>query len=412
MKKTNTDYAVIYLDYDGLENNVFESQVLAFCKSIAKRGILIQYIGFNLPRKSSPNAEKKKAKAAAQMPGRINWRFKPPYLGSANLFLNAVALLPFMLSRFRGRTVVFHCRSQLSGRIALFLKAMMIGCKCKVITDYRGVHAEHFETYPEINTPIWSPWLQQRKIRSYHEQNRICTRDSDYKLAVSTALQRHYGLTPCTIIRCNYDQANFNLEPSPQTPRFFPDRAAGELVLLYSGGLQEYQCISETVKVFRQWTARFGAKLIFLTQDKKTAAALLSQSGAPAGNYHVDSGSPENLRGYFHQADFAFILRHDNIVNRVASPVKIGEYLGCGVPLLFTGCTGDLAEIGATRPIGIDMDLARIGDAAYLDGIYARMVEFKTRVAREQVARIAEDYFSLEDGVDKLIDIYRTLAAQ
>jgi hypothetical protein len=402
-------FAVIYLDYDGLENNVFESQVLAFCRALRARDIPLLYVGYNLPRARGPKIEARKAAIAGRLDARILWHWKFPYLGSLNLFIHALRLLPIAGMAFPGKTLVFHCRSPLSGRIGLFLRTLLFFRKAKVITDYRGVHAEHYETYPEIMNPKWSPMLARLKIRSYHAQRRACCRRSDHALAVSEALRNWYDLRPCEIIRCNYDRENFNLEPAPAAPPLFPGRGPGDLVLLYSGGLQEYQCIAETLAVAAHWAKR-GGRLVFLTQDRETAIRRLAQAGIPESSCYVGSAAPASLRGYFLQADFAFILRHDNIVNRVASPVKIGEYLGCGVPLLYTACTGDIPGIAAARRIGIEMDLSRLGDPAYLDAVYDRMRAFKAEVPRAEVAGIAREYFSLEDGVERLIGVYRKVA--
>jgi hypothetical protein len=56
------------------------------------------------------------------------------------------------------------------------------------------------------------------------------------------------------------------------------------------------------------------------------------------------------------------------------------------------------------------MDLSRLGDPAYLDAVYDRMRAFKAEVPRAEVAGIAREYFSLEDGVERLIGVYRKVA--
>ena len=59
-------------------------------------------------------------------------------------------------------------------------------------------------------------------------------------------------------------------------------------------------------------------------------------------------------------SDFGLVIRDDNIVNQVAAPTKIAEYLTAGVSMLYAGNIGILKDIdtvsSAKRMIAIDQN--------------------------------------------------------
>ena len=59
---------------------------------------------------------------------------------------------------------------------------------------------------------------------------------------------------------------------------------------------------------------------------------------------------------YMSAADAGIIMRNDIVVNNVASPIKIGEYLGCGLPVILTRGIGDYSEAVSRAGIGIILD--------------------------------------------------------
>ena len=61
------------------------------------------------------------------------------------------------------------------------------------------------------------------------------------------------------------------------------------------------------------------------------------------------------------------LIVHDIIVNNVASPVKIGEYLACGLPVLLTRGIGDYSRTIPQAGLGLLLeedgrDIERIQD--------------------------------------------------
>ena len=52
-------------------------------------------------------------------------------------------------------------------------------------------------------------------------------------------------------------------------------------------------------------------------------------------------------------ADAAVILRAPDLVNRVSCPVKVGEYLAAGLPLVISPGIGDLSDLVDHHGLGV-----------------------------------------------------------
>lgn len=59
---------------------------------------------------------------------------------------------------------------------------------------------------------------------------------------------------------------------------------------------------------------------------------------------------------YLSAADVAIIMREDIPTNNVASPIKIGEYLSCGLPIILTKGIGDYSEMVQKAKVGLLLD--------------------------------------------------------
>ena len=49
--------------------------------------------------------------------------------------------------------------------------------------------------------------------------------------------------------------------------------------------------------------------------------------------------------GYLSAGDISFIWRDKSIVNKVASPVKVSEYISCGLPIIHNGTVDMIANL-------------------------------------------------------------------
>ena len=114
-------------------------------------------------------------------------------------------------------------------------------------------------------------------------------------------------------------------------------------VVIYSGGLQKWQNVIEMIKLAKATADYYDYR--FLVPDPQRLIEMI-----PAdilGKIQIRSASAYEIEKDYRECHFGLLLRDDNIVNSVACPTKIVEYLEYGVlPVLKSENIGDFKELG------------------------------------------------------------------
>ena len=97
---------------------------------------------------------------------------------------------------------------------------------------------------------------------------------------------------------------------------------------------------------------RPDAHLLVLTGQVEEARRHAEAAGLPDAAVHALRVAPEDVPRYVRAADLGMALRTPSLSQRAVAPIKIGEYLLCGVPVLGTAGIGDIdhhvdAAVGA-----------------------------------------------------------------
>ncbi|MBK7960894.1 MAG: hypothetical protein IPK04_06610 [Bdellovibrionales bacterium] len=118
-----------------------------------------------------------------------------------------------------------------------------------------------------------------------------------------------------------------------------------ENLLLYSGGTQKWQNLDKIYSFIQSSPPDY--RFIFLSPDYKNIRLKLKELGIIQKCEIHYSSKMTDLLSYYERAKFGFILRDDNVVNRVASPTKVFEYLNFGIiPVVDSPKIGDFYKLG------------------------------------------------------------------
>lgn len=105
-----------------------------------------------------------------------------------------------------------------------------------------------------------------------------------------------------------------------------------DVVFIYSGSTKKWQKIESTLEAISKIADNPRYKFFLLTGYLEDMKRLLKEFGL---NEHprifVLSLAPEEISEYYAIAHYGFILRDEHILNRVASPTKLFEYLSYGI---------------------------------------------------------------------------------
>ncbi len=291
-----------------------------------------------------------------------------PYVSRVGLRANARVLsIPLRMSH-RGRPTVFHCRSEIAVRWAAAFREWIPSAA--IVADFRGVwpeeylHAQGIDALDQANEPTRLAY--ERAVSDVKYALSV----ADGILTVSTGLRDWLGrygsrgeLT--TVVPTCVSALTF----AETDRRAVRDRlgVSGKVVLAYAGTVTRYQHLREGFAAF----ARIALEqlrddrihVLCVTPDVDAMRRVLTEVGVPAQAATVVSVPQEGVAAYLSAADAGFLLRADSVVNRVSVPVKLGEYLAAGVPVVISRVDGWLHETIATASAGWSIDWFGLGDA-------------------------------------------------
>jgi len=119
-----------------------------------------------------------------------------------------------------------------------------------------------------------------------------------------------------------------------------------DVVMLYSGNMQAWQNIDLMLDIMESLVEP-QIKFLILSGQKGRFEEKLRVRKIPCERINVLSVSPDNLAAYYELAHYGFILRDDILINRVANPTKLAEYLQYGItPIVKLAEIGDYKEMG------------------------------------------------------------------
>lgn len=128
-----------------------------------------------------------------------------------------------------------------------------------------------------------------------------------------------------------------------------------DVLLVYAGGLNPYQMLPEMLRVWEGLRelpyVRF---LLLLARQQPTGGDRPELTGVSEIPGLVTLSVPrDQVPGYLAASDVGFLLRQEHPLNRVASPVKFGEYLSSGLAIVSSPGIGDISRIVAEHDLGI-----------------------------------------------------------
>jgi len=309
-------------------------------------------------------------------------------------------LFLFLWLKNNGRQFdIIHVRSYLPMTIALLYK--LFNRKFKLVFDPRGLYAEELEYYKgkSIASSIFK-WLEKYFIRY-----------SDAVVAVSNSMTNYFATAYTGSANKIYAIPTFAQIASAGHKGLVPNIRENfgwknETLLCYSGSMEGWQCFEEIVYIFsilRTHSSRF--RFVFLSRSAQEMRKKIGDR-IPVDSYVVYSASPADLPNYLAQCDYGFLVRKPHVINKVAAPIKVKDYLLAGLRLVVTSEVGDTSEFLLDHDCGLTVDYTNICSGNINHAQFEDPVPISDK---RRISQIAASEFSLNVAAKKHLALYSTL---
>ncbi len=226
---------------------------------------------------------------------------------------------------------------------SLALRLKKAGKVQKVIFDARGAYKAELNEYNVI------PNETIKKEIGGIEKNVVL--NADFSLAVSEALVNYWKrefnynsdkhvVVPCTLSK----DFSFDFPTQEKVNQLRRELGYSEkdIVIVYSGSSAGWQSFSLVEKILAKvLEENANVKLLWLTNHTDENSVFLKLHKDRIKKAWVKH---EDVKDYLLAGDYGLLYRESSVTNQVASPVKFGEYLICGLNVLISENLGDFSE--------------------------------------------------------------------
>lgn len=263
--------------------------------------------------------------------------------------------------------------------------------KTKCVIDAHGAVADEYKYNTSCFREDMYNYLYRLEIQG--------VREADYYICQSEAMKSYLCQISgkehedkMAVFQCNASSRCFRYDSRVRSEmRDVLGFSENEQVLVYSGGLHKWQMIDESIALFLKYKEyNPNCRMLILTRECEAARhKILDMCGAGREDISVLSTSYDQVYKYLNAADAGILLREDVMLNRVASPTKLGEYLMTGLPVI--------SKSVANCWIKDDRFLFNIDDVE-ID----KLESFITNTNRDVVAEYGAYYHSLDCDINNI----------
>jgi glycosyltransferase involved in cell wall biosynthesis len=337
----------VYITYWSLLDPLCQSQSLPYLRALTREGYKIGLITFEQPRWRL-TSEERRAKQSDLRSDGIEWHPIPyhkwPPVLSTLYDIAVGSVVAARLAATSGAALI-HGRSSVSGAAAT-LAAKLIGTRLFVDAD--GPLSQEY-----VDARAWREGSVAHRLTEWGERKAMELADV---VAVLTSHRERQVAplvpeTPIYILPCAVDLNRFR----PIGER--RDSLRRELglrgtVFVYAGkpgGWYDTEEMVAFVSAAKQ--AHHPLTLLVLTgEDPALFANLCERAGVPMVSRAVP---PAEMPAYLSCADVGLCFLKPFPSKLACSPIKVGEYLACGLPVVSTSGCGDYDLLIEDESVGI-----------------------------------------------------------
>jgi hypothetical protein len=211
--------------------------------------------------------------------------------------------------------------------------------------------------------------------------------------------------------------AKFSLIPTfAQLPKLKPESPLPDIrahngwesntILCYSGSLEGWQCFDDIVKLFGTLSLRSSKfRFVFLSKSSREMRDRIGQL-VQSHLFVVYSASPSELPTFLSQCDYGFLVRRPHLINRVAAPIKIKDYLLAGLKIVVTTELGDTSLFVEKWNCGVTLEYTDIVSGSIDHSLFEEQVSIPRKA---EISKTTASEFSIELASEKHRNLYQEI---
>ncbi len=408
---TLSNRRVLYISYNGMLDPLGQSQVIPYLKELSGEGVQFTLLSFERPNAYTSEGRERCEQLREELAkSEIDWHWLRYH---KRLSLPATSYDVLSGIKYGSRLVrnkkieMVHARSHIPATIALRLKQRF---GLKMIFDLRGLMAEEY-----VDADHWKKGSVPYRLTKTMESRALQASDGVVTLTekIWPAIKGWKGLRGREVIHevipCCADLDLFRFSQSDR------DRLRAELhlqdrfVLVYSGSIGGWYLTDRTADFFVALLKRKpqGHFLWLTGGDKGLIERLMSDRGVNSSQFTVRRVAPSEVPGYLSASDVGIAFYKPTFSRLATSPVKVSEYLACGLPVIVNAGVGDSDTFVTAQKVG-----SVVKD--FEEGDYEKtLITIENLLAgdvHERARTVAENFFDVRRlGLERYARLYEKI---
>lgn len=399
----------LYICYWSFQDPLCQTQSLAYLRRLTKRGYKFALITFEQPKYEITSTQKKRIKRELQEEG-IDWyplkyhkRF--PMLATAYDCLRGILMGVWIVLRQRPKIV--HSRASIPAAMALLIAR--IG-RLRFLYDADSRLSEEY-----ADNGHWSRESRAFRVTAWVEAE---ARKRAHSIVVLSEKLRddfreEFGLTaPIEVIPCCVDIEAFHFDPVSRESCRRELGIAHEKLFVYVGKAGPRYLVDEMFDFFKLAQEQIGSAylLILSAEEPEVFDQIAQRHGVSRDKYCVKYADHEKVSEYLSASDAGLAFIRSAQCERGSSPIKIGEYLAAGLPVVITEEIGDYSQWIAQHQLGAV--IGRLDQEHYAEAVKSLFKSWaKGNSFRVECRKFAETKVSIESvGAARYAKVYEELA--
>ncbi|XZF13810.1 glycosyltransferase family 4 protein [Chitinophagaceae bacterium MMS25-I14] len=402
---------ILFISYDGMTDPLGQSQVLPYLAGLSAKGHNISLLSCEKPERASVKPLIENICRRHNIDWHpISYTRKPPILSTVK-DVRKIKQKTLELHRSKKFDII-HCRSYISALAGQWMKKEH---GVPFIFDMRGFWADERVDGGlwKLSNPLFSTVYKffKKKEKQYLEQaDAIVSLTHAAKEEIAKwPLAKHtpIDVIPCCVDTELFDPAKINTDKQLELRRKagIPD---GQTVLGYVGSLGTWYLLPEMLAFFKVWLQQKPESILFFvtTEPEEMIHAEAQQQGIPADRIYIVSAARNEVPYYISMMHYGLFFLKKVFSKMASSPVKQGELMAMGIPVICNAGVGDSDRIVQQYKAGVLVhDYSPEGYSKALQEL--ANTSFDPAAIREGCF----DYFDLAKGIESYAAIYRSLCA-